>query len=311
MPTLNVSASIDIATPIQQVHRALVDFNTWPAWSPWLYMEPDATVSYRGSPGELNHGYDWNGKKVGSGGMTLTKTSDVRIECDLQFLKPFKSEADVAFDLQSLADTNTRVSWHMKSSLPFFLFWMKATMSGMIQSDYDRGLNLLKDYLELKKITSTSQLTEISDVDPIHYVGSRGSTNMKDIAQAMGASFSAVVKLIDSESIQVNGVPLTIYNKMDIKRGVCHYTAALPTADPVSAKQPFVAATIPACRALKVVHTGPYRHLGNAWYVLMGEARFKKLKIRKSVPPFEIYLNDPDTTQEEELITELYLPVQT
>ncbi|MFK7992778.1 MAG: GyrI-like domain-containing protein [Granulosicoccus sp.] len=71
-----------------------------------------------------------------------------------------------------------------------------------------------------------------------------------------------------------------------------------------------VSRTTPACRALKAFHTGPYLHLANAWAMLMGEARYKKLKGLKSIPPFEIYLNDPDTTAPSELITERYLPLK-
>ena len=310
MPKINVQATIEIAIPIHRLHAAIVDFHTWPIWSPWLYMEPDASVTYRGSRGELNHGYDWIGKKVGAGGMTLTNSSNNRIECDLQFLKPFKSQADVAFDLGVIDDESTRLTWYMNSSLPFFMFWMKGTMSGMIRSDYKHGLAMLKDYLESKHIPSSSKIVDIVDLEPVSYVGSRGSTRMSHISESMEASFAALAESISSQSIDITGAPFSIYNKMDIKQGECDYTAAMPTAANNAIAPPFISDTIPACKALKVIHTGPYRHLANAWYVLMGESRFRKLKVSKSIPPFEIYLNDPDTTPEEDFITELYLPLR-
>jgi len=310
MPKISVQASIDIATPIQHVQAALIDFHTWPIWSPWLYMEPEATVTYSGSKGELNHGYDWTGKKVGSGGMTLTKNTTKRIECDLQFLKPFKSQADVAFDLEQTGNDATRVTWYMKSALPFFMFWMKGTMSGMIRSDYRRGLAMLKDHLESDQIPSSVSRAEIASVDSLNFVGSHGTIEMSQISESMGASFSALADLADSQSIDITGAPFCIYNRMDIKRDECEYTAAMPTAGKLSIAPPFIADTLPACQALKLVHTGAYRHLGNAWYALISEARFQKLKVKKQVPPFEIYLNDPDTTAEQNLITELYLPLR-
>lgn len=310
MPKINVQASIDITTPIHRIHTALVDFHTWPIWSPWLYMEPDANVTYRGSNGELNHGFDWNGQKIGSGGMTLTSSTVSRIECDLQFIKPFKSQADVAFDLEDIGNGATRVTWHMKSSLPIFLFWMKGTMSGMIRSDYNRGLAMLKDHLEMEQIPSSFTIEDIVDVESLNYVGFQDSTTLSQISNSMGATFAALLESVSSHSIEIIGPPFCIYNQMDMKRSECDYTAAMPTAAPSAITLPFISDKLPACRALKVVHTGSYRHLGNAWYVLMGESRFRKLKAKKSIPPFELYLNDPGVTAEQDLITELYLPLR-
>ena len=226
MPKIDVQASIDITTPIHRIHAALVDFQTWPIWSPWLYMEPGASVTYRGSKGELNHGCDWIGKKVGSGGMTLTNSTANRIECDLQFVKPFKSQADVAFDLDAIDEESTRVTWYMKSSLPIFMFWMKGTMSGMIRSDYNRGLTMLKDHLEIGNIPSSFTIAGIVDVESLSYVGCQGSTTMSDNSESMGASFAALAESVSSHSIDITGPPFCIYSQMDIKRNECDYTAA-------------------------------------------------------------------------------------
>ena len=138
MPKVNVEASIDIAAPAERVHAVLVDFNTWPTWSPWLYLEPEAKITYRGVVGATGHGYDWVGIKTGAGAMTLLHSSLERIDCDLQFLKPFKSEAEVAFKLEAVDNEKTRLTWTMKSGLPFFMFWMKASMISMIKTDFQR-----------------------------------------------------------------------------------------------------------------------------------------------------------------------------
>ena len=81
---------------------------------------------------------------IGSGGMTVTgEIENQRIDCDLQFLKPWKSQADVAFILEE-KDGATHLTWNMESSLPFFLFMMKDMMTAMIGSDYERGLSMMK-----------------------------------------------------------------------------------------------------------------------------------------------------------------------
>lgn len=275
-----------------------------------MYTEPEAQVTYRGQKAETGHGYDWLGNKTGAGGMTLTRVSDTRIECDLQFLKPFKSQADVAFDLHESGPAQTRVTWHMNSRLPIFMFWMQASMAGMIRSDYNRGLRLLKDYIELGVTGSSTQAFDIVSVEAQPYIGVQASTDMADISASMDKTFNSLVTGARDSDVTITGKPFSLYNKIDIKQGRCTYTAALPIAQLSTVALPLVSSTRPACSALKVVHTGPYRHLGNAWAVLMGEARHRKLKAHKGIPPFESYLNDPDTTLEADLITELYFPVR-
>jgi len=310
MPKVNVDASIRIAAPVQKVHDTLVDFNTWPIWSPWLYMEPEAKVSYRGDVGQPGHGYDWLGQKTGSGEMTLRDSSLSRINCDLQFLKPFKSYADVAFNLKAVDDSTTEVTWFMDSSLPFFMFWMKATMIGMIKSDYNRGLSLLKDHLETGEIPSRTVIEGVVDVEAIDYVGVCGAAKMSDLASTMGSSFEQLMGGATAANASVNGTPFSVYNAMDIKTHHCDYTAALPVTEAVSVDAPLMCAKRPACKALKVVHTGPYRHLGNAWSSIMADAKDRKLKVLKSQAPFEHYINDPAETPENNLITEIFLPVR-
>jgi effector-binding domain-containing protein len=273
-------------------------------------MEPETQVSYRGEPGQTGHGYDWQGNKTGSGGMTLLSSSSNRVDCDLQFLKPFKSEAEVAFDIQPLEDGQARVTWSMLSSLPIFMFWMKPMMIGMIKSDYNRGLLLLKDYVETGSIPSSTTVDGIVDVQQIYYVGTRAEAQLSDMADSIASSFQSLADASVSEQFSISGSPFCIYSSMDMKTQRSGYIAAVPTYDPTPLEAPYVSAIRPACSALKVIHAGPYRHLGNAWSLIMAEAKERKLKIQKSQPPFEKYLNNPAEVDENDLITEIYLPIK-
>ena len=68
--------------------------------------------------------------------------------------------------------------------------------------------------------------------------------------------------------------------------------------------------SIEPCRALKVIHKGSYNHLGNGWSTAMAHQRYKKLRPLKAQCPFEFYPNDPGTTPEDELVTEIFIPVR-
>ena len=275
MPKINVESSIVINASSEKIRDALIDFNTWPIWSPWLYMEPESEVTFRGEVGEPGHGYDWQGIKTGAGGMTLLSSSAEQIQCDLQFLKPFKSTAKVAFDIEAAGNEGTKVTWYMDSSLPFFLFWMKSLMVGMIKSDYNRGLELFKDYIETGAIPSSTTVEGVVDVPEFHYIGTRAESAMAEIASSMNSSYQQLKEASIADQYSANYQPLCFYNSMNMKTHRCDYTAAIPTDNPVAASLPLISATNTDCRALKVVHKGPYRHLGNAWAMVMAEAREK------------------------------------
>ena len=310
MPAINVQSTIEIAASASTIMSVISDFRTWPAWSPWLYTEPDATVNYVGNAGDGGHGYDWRGNKVGAGAMQLLSCDKYNMRCDLSFLKPFKSQANVALELHEHSQDSTTVVWSMDSKLPFFMFFFKDMMIGMIRSDYKRGLSMLKDYIETDAVPSSAAIAGVVDAQAQHYVGYPGETSMDELPAAMGQRFETLMETAQASTIDISGSALCFYNKMDIKKGRCSFTAALPVDAEQSIPEPMVSRMRPACKALKVIHTGAYRHLGSAWATIMGEARAKKLKVNRKIAPFECYVNDPQNTDEKDLITEVYLPLR-
>ena len=310
MPAMSASASIDIRSPLSRVHEVLTDFESWPSWSPWLYTEPDAKLDFVGVTHEPGHGYRWQGRKVGEGSMSLLSSDSNQIHCLLNFIKPFKSNAKVQFELTEQADASTRVTWKMDSQLPFLLFFMKGTMSAFIRSDFTRGLRLLKDYLENDAVYSATSNAGIVDVDARQFVGVAAETVMADMESSMRASFGLLMPAMKAAGIPAAGPAMAQYDHFDIKASRCRYVAGVTSSDVTDIEPPALIRDIPACRALKLTHTGRYEHLGNAWSTGMISLRADSIKASRSIKPFEIYLNDPDTTDAEHLITELYFPIR-
>lgn len=118
MPSIHVEKSIDIHAPKEKLFDTLNNFNHWQAWSPWLIMEPKAKVDVS----KDNKFYSWEGNRIGSGEMKITEEDpNEHIKYSLTFLKPWKSKADVQFNLE-ISENGTKVTWLMDSSLPFFMF---------------------------------------------------------------------------------------------------------------------------------------------------------------------------------------------
>lgn len=302
MPNFNIERTIEINAPAAKVRSIIQDYHQWEIWSPWLLMEPGVSLEFEGTQATIGHAYSWKGDMVGEGHMQLTELAGNIDKMDLTFMKPFKSSAKVEFETTEIDPNNTRVAWRMDSSLPFFLFFMVGTMKSMIGMDYERGLKLLKDYAETGAVSSKTEFIGVVEVPETHYLGVSAATQLQDIHNSMDDSISKVTALAKGKN--TDDIIGSIYHKMDIKKQQCKYTAFAP----VSAENSM--ASIAPCKALKVVHTGGYRHLANAWSTVYSHQRYKKMKLNKSIHPFELYINDPDKVAAKDLVTEIYLPVK-
>ncbi|WP_462249899.1 SRPBCC family protein [Ekhidna sp.] len=307
MPKVQVQRSIKINAPAEVVYPALTDFHKWVEWSPWLLMEPEAKVTFS----DDGKSYEWDGDRLGSGNMHwVTERENEFLDFDLNFLKPWKSANKTNFKLNSI-DSGTEVIWTMDSSLPFYLFWMKNMMKAFIGSDYERGLDMLKAYVEEGEINSKLVFEGQSNFDSCKWVGIETSCSMDEMDSKMESDFNIIGAFADSNKEKISGPPFSIYKKWDLVKRKVDYIACIPVGDiPDDLSQEFTTGDIPETRVEKIKHIGAYKHLGNAWSTAYAMMRNKEFKHNKKVYPFEVYQNDPKVTPEKELITEVHFPVK-
>ncbi len=306
MAKLDVKRSITINAPIEKVYNVVSDFNHWRPWSPWLIMEPEAKVLVA----EDAKSYSWEGKLTGSGNMkVLDENPNNLIKYDLNFLKPYKSNAKVAFELSATSE-GVKTTWTMNSSLPFFMFFMKKMMTSFISMDYDRGLAMLKDYVEDDIVHSTLTRKGRSQFAGLDYIGLQQTCSMDHLAEKMEADFETIGSYISENGDNIAGTPMTIYHKWDIANKKVRYTSAIPVKSTAGIPEGFISGQIPNTAVESVEHTGPYEHLGNAWSTLYTMQRSKMFKLNKSVDPFEVYVNDPSEVAANELKTIIHFPVK-
>jgi len=309
MPAYHVARSKIIDVPADKVMSCLKDFHEWPKWSPWLIMEPEAILEYSGKAGEHGSRYTWTGNLVGEGSMQLEDATEDQLDMELHFIKPFKSRAKVSFELNPI-DQMTNVTWHMQGSLPFFMFFLSKKMQAWIGMDYDRGLLMLKDYLETGTVPSKILMEGVGSIQEQQYVGLENQCHMSDIGEEMSKDFEQLHELFNKGKWTTEIIPFTIYHHMDMVTKSVSYTAAIPVLNQIDVEAPFVTGKIDKSRALKVTHTGDYKHLGNAWSTANTVCRYQKMKTQKKIMGIERYMNEPADTPKEELVTEVLIPLR-
>ena len=303
MPKMNIKRSITIDQPVDKVYPILNDFNHWTAWSPWIIMEPEAHVKVA----EDSKYYEWKGKRLGEGNMKITAEEENSwIDYDLAFLKPWKSQAKVRFELKAKGDS-TEVTWFMDSSLPFFMFWMKKMMEAFVGMDYERGLMLLKDYAEDGEVHSKLDMKGASKSPERKFIGIRTACTKGEMPGKMQDNFKTLWEFLADKSDLVEGNGLSIYHKWDMVKDRVEYTSGVEVKQtPGDLPQGVFAGTIPATQVHSVKHTGPYTHLGNVWSTLYSMQRAKTFKPNKKIHPFELYGNKPGEVEDNELVAEVF-----
>jgi uncharacterized protein YndB with AHSA1/START domain len=197
MPAYHVYRSTEIDASPEKVFDAVADFTTWTTWSPWLCAEPEAEVKVTDDPSSVGSLYSWKGEVVGQGEIEHKRLEPGRlIEEEIRFLKPFKSVSEVSFDLEA-AGSGTKITWHMRGKLPWFMFWMKPMMERFIGMDYDRGLRMLKEWLETGRVCSETKVRGRETVGPIHMLGVRKTASMSEMCSSMESVFCDLASAVE------------------------------------------------------------------------------------------------------------------
>lgn len=308
MPRFRVSESTIIDAPPEKVFQMVSDFGTWTTWSPWLCAEPNAEVCVSDDPNSEGSVYAWRGEIVGQGEIEhqLLRPGQL-IEDEIRFLKPFKSTSQVSFEFERVGD-GTKITWNMNGSLPWFMFWMVSTMQTLIGMDYDRGLKMLKEYIETGSVASRTTIRGVETVGPIKMLGVRKTCTLDQIQSSMEDAISTTLRKLNAGNQPADGEKISVYHHFDMKSKVFDYTAGV-IVPKETGDAGLSSWEIPKSRALAVEHVGSYAHLGNAWSAAYQYARYKKLKQSK-VGAFEIYKNDPDQTAPADLRTDVFLPLK-
>lgn len=149
MPAFSQTHETTVAAPAATVHALVDDFHEWIKWSPWEGLDPDLKRTYDGAG--VGATYAWSGnKQAGEGRMTFTSITPTQVVVDLEFLKPFKAQNVVTFDLTP-AGTDTRVAWTMSGQRNLaFAVMGKLFFDKAIAKDFRRGLASLKAAAEEK-----------------------------------------------------------------------------------------------------------------------------------------------------------------
>ena len=170
-----------------------------------------------------------------------------------------------------------------------------------------RGSLLTRSFLEVIYLDKNEPT--VKDVPDQRVVSRREKGTYQDViprlvGELMGAVFSP-----ENQRAQVKciGMPIALYHDNEYKEADADIEVALPISGSITVGPEYDVKTLDGQRVVSYIHKGPYLDVGVAYEVIREYMAREGLKVAGVYR--EVYLNDPNETPEEELLTEVQVPV--
>lgn len=303
------SQSINIEKSPRLIFAQVNSMKNWENWSPFQEADTEMTSEYSGPEFGVGSRQDWKSKVNGDGSMIISESignEKVVYDLDLGMGTIYPSW----FTLERNPETVT-VTWGVTmKDLSYPMGRLMMTLfGGQMNGIFLKGLENLKKYLNEQPADCNTGAIEVVDV-PVRLVIATSKTVTTDSIEVfMKEAFGTIMSIIVNSKLQVNGVPLAIYqgDETSVEWGV---TAAIPVNKiPSTLPEGYVKMELPQTKAVCVIHTGAYNTVGDTYYKLIDQIMVNGIEITGD--SWEEYITDPETTKDPmQLQTKICFPIK-
>lgn len=148
---------------------------------------------------------------------------------------------------------------------------------------------------------------ELVDVTEKSYVYVERECEMDPavISETIGKAFTDVMAFIQANGVALTGPALSVYYGYDPRTVVFRAGFFVSREDAGKAAGEIKAGVTPAGKVVHFIHKGPYSTLSESYGDLMAWLQARDLTL--GAPTWEVYVDDPDSTPEAQLRTEIYV----
>jgi hypothetical protein len=293
-----VQRSTEINAPKQLVFEQMVKFRNWQNWSPWNEKDAGMKMIYSGIDGTVGSGYTWEGdpETIGSGEITnLSVKEDEEITYHMHFKTPLENEANGFLRVTEENDVTT-ATWGFSGEInfPWNILLLGGGMNAMMDADFNRGLQLLKDYVEADAEKVLSYNIEEVKFPKTHYAAIRDTVPFAGLQSFYAQAYTDIFAAMKKRRARPAGYRSSITYKWDEARGEAILAAAVPT-DRVIIDGRVETVTVDMQSAYKTSFAGaweniyPYRAL---------DLYFKRNNLAPVAMVVDEHLNTPDQVKD-------------
>ncbi|MFT4024891.1 MAG: SRPBCC family protein [Flavihumibacter sp.] len=294
---VSISRATEIKAAPEQVFDVLTDLTTYNEWMAWNQVDPAMKIEWGASKKGKGAGYKWfsTNRSVGNGSLEITEADPYK---KVSTSMVFGESPDPALATWTLEPGNglTRVNWRMTMDMGMnpLARWAGKLMRGMMEKDFDKGLNQLREKIESGKlgVLSPALSIEKTQVGPLQLLTVMDTAQgMGDIGPLLQKAYGEIGELMKAQHLEFAAAPIAWY----LTAGDPYVVeAAVPvTTKPAATAGRIKMRSLPAGEAVVVRYYGPYEKTDTAYALI---AEWLKNNGRKAKgKPFDQYIDDPTT----------------
>ena len=172
-----------------------------------------------------------------------------------------------------------------------------------------RVASLLDNNMELMKETMSEPL--VKEVPETRVISKRDKGPIGETIGRIIGELMAVIHMPENQAnfVKIVGPFMTLYHDQEYKEHDADLELAVPITGKVTLSDPSIEVkNLPRRRVASLVHKGSYETIGPAYAKLYDYVVRSGLEL--SGPMMDVYLNDPNTVEPDEILTEIQAPVK-
>lgn len=308
-----VTRSVVINATAETVFPFVNNLKNWEQWSPWQAMDPTVKLTYGSVYEGVGGTYSWDGPETGKGTVTITSSeSPKQMLNDVMFDGMGTSKAAYNFEK---VEGGTKLSWSFEydNGMNPFMRLMGLVMEGMLEDQFDQGLNKIKELAEkAPKVEANNwkgkvEPAQVKQLSEQYYLSYRDTASVATISEKLGRAYGEIGKAIGAQKLEVVGAPFAIYYSQSTTN--FEFDAALPVSKAGKAAGKVKAGKISTGSAVVVSFYGDYSQTP-----LAHETADKFIATEKKQvigAPWEEYVTDPQTEKDTmKWLTRVYYPIK-
>lgn len=313
--SVHLEREIQIDAPPSTVFTIVNGYGRLHDWSPWTQIDPENTVDTFTGPAQgvgAKHTWQSDHPNVGNGSQEIIESTPYT---SVKNYLDFGPQGDAtSFFTLTPKDDGTHVVWGFDTEFGMDIMgrYFGLMMEKFIGTPYEEGLANLKALAEGMPSADFSDLdVEVTEVEPMTMAYFEGTSTQQteQVSEDLASAYAQVVGFIESQGLTPSGPPLTVNHLWE--DNVYEFQAGMPIAEApeeaVAADSPVQIGTTYGGKAVRAVHRGSYDSMPETYEKLM--AYMAAHGYEYSGSPWDIWISDPETTPEEDLITHIHFPL--
>jgi effector-binding domain-containing protein len=308
-----VEESIVINAPKNMVYEYISNLNNFNEWSPWSEVDPNMEITISGDGKSVGSQYQWEGNKdAGKGGMKIIEKDRDRVDIELTFIEPWESESFTQYRFEE-TENGTKVIWYMEGRMPYpmNIFNLFSMMKNAIGTEYQKGLNAVKEILEERNSLGIGkykiQETHLSETT---FWGIKSKVSFREMEDFFTNSYAQLYESLEKHEVNQIAIPSALYYIWDEENMETEVAATLAFDGNGPEKTPEgLSSWKLSGPALKVAYSGDYENLADVHGAL--HKALEERGVFPKSPAIEKYLIGPATeTNPDNYLTHIYYLIE-